>query len=262
MSFLNSTQYLQWKFDSNTLYQKRMQTNVTDANGWNVEYAMMMEKWYTRKIQEICNTLRFPEKIQATSITFFKRFYLHNCMLHIPPKYIMLTCIYLACKVEESHEDAYDLGQKMKDPVDGSIILNSEIQLLTSLKFHLNVYHPYKPAFGFIRDMLDKNLFGVDLAKRLENHINHLIHDSLNEDLMFLYPPSQIALAAISVASMKENGTIDVYKYLRSHFNSDSQVMDLMSNISLIENFMKQNMVIPKQEEIAMIEAKFPSLLQ
>lgn len=50
-------------------------------------------------MQQVCKALTFPDKVAAAALLFFKRFYLTFSSLDHDPKNIMLTCIYLACKV-------------------------------------------------------------------------------------------------------------------------------------------------------------------
>ena len=56
-------------------------------------------KYYQAKMQQVCKALTFPDKVAAAALMFFKRFYLTFSSLDHDPKNIMLTCIYLACKV-------------------------------------------------------------------------------------------------------------------------------------------------------------------
>ena len=56
-------------------------------------------KYYQGKMQQVCKALTFPDKVAAAALLFFKRFYLTFSSLDHDPKNIMLTCIYLACKV-------------------------------------------------------------------------------------------------------------------------------------------------------------------
>ena len=63
-----------------------------------------LAKFYQSKMQKLCKELMrafgFKPKVQGTALTFFKRFYLGCSMLDHDPKNIMVTCIYLACKVQ------------------------------------------------------------------------------------------------------------------------------------------------------------------
>ncbi|XP_075094614.1 cyclin-H1-1-like isoform X1 [Nicotiana tabacum] len=56
------------------------------------------------------------------------------------PKNIMLTCIYAACKAEENHVSAEELGKGIG-------------QVHHSLGFDLIVYAPYHALDGFISDL-------------------------------------------------------------------------------------------------------------
>ena len=69
----------------------------------SVQDEIKLAKFYQSKMQKLCKELTrafgFKPKVQGTALTFFKRFYLSCSMLDHDPKKIMLTCIYLACKV-------------------------------------------------------------------------------------------------------------------------------------------------------------------
>ena len=59
-------------------------------------------------MQQVCKALTFPDKVAAAALLFFKRFYLKFSSLDHDPKNIMLTCIYLACKVSVLHRHHCD----------------------------------------------------------------------------------------------------------------------------------------------------------
>lgn len=84
-----------------------------------------MRVFYEQKIQEVCGAFQFPHKIQATAIIYFKRFYLQWSVMEHHPKHIMLTCIYAACKIEENHVSAEELGKGIHQ--DHQMILNNEM---------------------------------------------------------------------------------------------------------------------------------------
>lgn len=64
---------------------------------------------------------------------------------------LRLTSVYLACKVEEHRIDATDLGKRVDR--DAAVITSNEVTLLKGLKFHLNIYHPFRPLHGFLLQM-------------------------------------------------------------------------------------------------------------
>lgn len=64
-----------------------------------LEEEARLRKYYETKMQQVCKALTFPAKVAAAAVLFFKRFYLSFSSLDHDPKNVMLTCIYLACKV-------------------------------------------------------------------------------------------------------------------------------------------------------------------
>jgi cyclin H len=67
------------------------------------------------------------------------------------PKHIMLTCIYLSCKVEEFHVSAEELGKGIQQ--DPQVVLKNELTVLQGLDFELIVYTAYRSVDGFIYDL-------------------------------------------------------------------------------------------------------------
>jgi len=106
----------------------------SDVKPLSYEEEQLTRVFYKQKIQEVCAAFKFPHKIQATAITYFKRFYLQWSVMEHHPKHIMLTCVYTSCKVEENHVSAEELGKGIQQ--DHQIILDNEMILL-------KVYHLY-----------------------------------------------------------------------------------------------------------------------
>ncbi|KAJ2323953.1 hypothetical protein GGH92_010788 [Coemansia sp. RSA 2673] len=100
--------------------------------------------------------------VKATAINFMKRFYLHNVVFDYHPKNIMLTCLYLATKVENAFmkiDDfirplaAADAKSGSKTVTKSEDVLGLEFIVIQSLQFELAVHHPYRAAYGFYLDM-------------------------------------------------------------------------------------------------------------
>ncbi|CAL8166373.1 unnamed protein product [Prunus armeniaca] len=117
----------------------------------SIEEEQFMRVFYENKLQEVCKNFHFPHKVQATALIYFKRFYLQWSVMQHHPKNIMLTCIYAACKIEENHVSAEELGKGISQ--DHQMILNNEMIVYQSLEFDLIVYAPYRSIEGFIDDM-------------------------------------------------------------------------------------------------------------
>lgn len=51
-------------------------------------------KLYITKIVQLCGLFRFPEEVEATAISYLKRFYLKNTVMDWHPKNVMFVAHY------------------------------------------------------------------------------------------------------------------------------------------------------------------------
>ncbi|KAJ2767525.1 hypothetical protein IWQ57_003914 [Coemansia nantahalensis] len=168
------------------------------------------------------NNLLRPEalnNVKATAINFMKRFYLHNVVFDYPPKSIMLTCVYLATKVENSFMKIDDFIRPLQEAsakrgvgttTKSEDILGLEFVVIQSLQFELAVHHPFRAAYGLFLDM-QEYIDDAALLKAAYERVNHYIEPSLLTDLVYLYQPAQIALGAFRLAAKEKDLDIDPY---------------------------------------------------
>eukprot|EP00947_MAST-08B_sp_MAST-8B-sp1_P005867 g5867.t1 len=99
--------------------------------------------------------LEAPPSVIATALIFFKRFYLKEPILSVDhePKYIMLTALYVAGKVDEHRAIDMDKIAKRGSKISSEEIVRQELTLLKGLQFHLFVFHAYRPLHGFIEEL-------------------------------------------------------------------------------------------------------------
>lgn len=66
-----------------------------------------------------------------------------------------VTCIYLACKVEEFNVSIQQFVANIKGDREKAtdIILNNELLLMEQLNFHLSIHNPYRPVEGLLIDI-------------------------------------------------------------------------------------------------------------
>ncbi|KAJ2451112.1 hypothetical protein GGI03_006912 [Coemansia sp. RSA 2337] len=159
------------------------------------------------------------DNVKATAINFMKRFYLHNVVFDYQPKHIMLTCFYLATKVENAFMKIEDFIRPLADAeakrgsktqTKSDDVLGLEFIVIQSLQFELAVHHPYRAAYGFYLDMqtfIDEK----DALRETYERTAHYIDKSLYTDLVFHYQPSQIALGAFKLAAKEKDLDIDLY---------------------------------------------------
>lgn len=71
------------------------------------------------------------------------------------PKHIMVTCVYLACKVEEFNVTMQQFVMNVRgDRAKASdIVLNNELLLMQQLKYHLTTHNPFRSVEGFLIDI-------------------------------------------------------------------------------------------------------------
>uniref|UniRef100_A0A0E0EUQ4 Cyclin-H1-1 n=1 Tax=Oryza meridionalis TaxID=40149 RepID=A0A0E0EUQ4_9ORYZ len=213
------------------------------------EEERLMRVFYEQKIQEVCSAFKFPHKIQATAIIYFKRFYLQWSVMEHHPKHIMLTCIYSSCKVEENHVSAEELGKGIQQ--DHQIILNNEMIVLKSLDFDLIVYAPYRSIEGFVDDMEDLRQTAISQVDKM-----------MLTDAPLLYTPGQLALAALH-KSNDMHKILNFERYLESVFSrqhSDCPIEQFVGSINMI-NYLVDQLKIPTPKDMRHIDRKLKHCL-
>ena len=53
----------------------------------------LLVKLYTTKVAQLCGHFRFPEEVEATAVTYLKRFYLKNTVMDWHPKNVMYVTV-------------------------------------------------------------------------------------------------------------------------------------------------------------------------
>lgn len=137
-----------------------------------------MVKRYELHLRDFCKRFMpvMPRCVVGTAFHYFKRFYIHNSVMNYHPKEIMwvalfslylyywyyllawncrVTCIYLACKVEEFNVSIQQFVANIKGDREKAtdIILNNELLLMEQLNFHLCIHNPFRPVEGLLIDI-------------------------------------------------------------------------------------------------------------
>ncbi len=134
---------------------KAPQQLLGDLELVSMEEEKKLFSYYERMISKICVLYHFPRKIMAISLVYFKRFYLKFSILDYEPWTLMITCVYLACKVENAYISAEELAKGVQQDarIVEKIVLGSEMNLLQGLDFDLVVHTPYAALDGFCFDL-------------------------------------------------------------------------------------------------------------
>ncbi|XBW37842.1 hypothetical protein QEN19_003418 [Hanseniaspora menglaensis] len=227
--YRNSTQFSAWSFTKESLneirvelanktrlrYQQKIESYFMEEEaetlndeekeaiklefslGISAEEQLQIVTLYTQKVQVFCTKLKLPSEVVATSMLFFKKFYITNSVIDLHPKNLIFTCIFLACKSENHFISAETFAAKVKQ--DKQKILENEFRLLESLKFSLMNHHLFKPLHGFYLDIqsvlqgkIDKNYLGTVYEKSKKMLINSYLSDAF-----YYYSPPHITLTAL-----------------------------------------------------------------
>ncbi|KAJ3517380.1 hypothetical protein NLJ89_g542 [Agrocybe chaxingu] len=211
-----STQFKNWRYSADQLKHIRRTLNEaavaairktfeTDEPGsstgvafLNADEELLLVKLYITKITQLCGHFRFPEEVEATAITYLKRFYLKNTVMDWHPKNVMLTALFLATKTTNNpiSLEMYTTHIPKTAPND---VLDLEFLVAQSLGFEFAVWHAYRALWGIWLDV--QNFPGV--TEKLETSLydaalNHVRASRLT-DVELIYSPSQIALSAFSL---------------------------------------------------------------
>ncbi|KAF9240914.1 cyclin-like protein [Melanogaster broomeanus] len=214
-----STQFKSWRFSPEQLVVVRESLNSAavaairntfeaDEPGssahvsfLDAEEEHLLVKLYITKIPQLCGHFRFPEEVEATAITYLKRFYLRNTVMDWHPKNVMLTALFLATKTTNNpiSLDSYTSNIPRTSPSD---VLDLEFLVAQSLSFEFAVWHAHRALWGLWLDLQSLPEITEDLRPQdvYEMALKH-VRSSRFTDAELVYTPSQIALASLSLAS-------------------------------------------------------------
>ncbi|CCC68023.1 hypothetical protein NCAS_0A14650 [Naumovozyma castellii] len=257
--YRHSSQYRFWSFSKERLREKRVNTNkiaadtiyknildfknqqdltqeqldVLDARTQplSVDDELKLINFYAKKVQVISQHLNLPTEIIATSISFFKKFFLENSVMQYDPKSLVHTTIFLACKAENYFISVDSFAKKAKP--NREAILKYEFKLLESLKFSLLIHHPYKPLHGFFLDIQNVLHGKVDLNYMGQTYdkCKKKITEAILTDVVYLFTPPQITLAILMI---EDEALITKYLELKFSVNSEKKNNDTISFSTLL----------------------------
>lgn len=228
MNFSQSTQKSKWLFKPQDLERTRATlltsalqlaqqgpTQPDEALTLTADDERKLLTFYHRQTMDICNSFKFPHKVIATALIYLKRFYLAYSTVEYNPRDLMVTCIYLACKIEEHYIGAEELCRHAK--VNPEMVLRRELTLLQGVKFDLICYAPYRAVTGFLEDIEECRKQGTadldDSLKHCSQENMHMLkHKVLGgvealmcSDAPLMFPPGLLALAALRSGCKRMN---------------------------------------------------------
>ncbi|XP_016065815.1 PREDICTED: cyclin-H isoform X5 [Miniopterus natalensis] len=191
---------------------------------------------------------------------YFKRFYLNNSVMEYHPRIIMLTCAFLACKVDEFNVSSLQFVGNLRESPLGQEkaleqILEYELLLIQQLNFHLIVHNPYRPFEGFLIDLKTRYPM-LENPEILRKTADDFLNRVALTDAYLLYTPSQIALTAILSSASRAGITMESYLseslMLKESRTCLSQLLDIMKSMrNLVKKYEP-----PRPEEVAVLKQK------
>ena len=216
--FPNSTQATHWMFGNEEALQKtKSKTNQSfiqkhqwRAEGQTPDFFLseeeedIVELYFLSRMGGFCDQFQppMPRYVKGTAHHYFRRFYLRNSVMDHHPKEILVTCVYLACKVEEFNVSMAQFVANIKGDQEraNNIILNNELLLMQELQFHLTIHNPFRALEGMIIDLKTRHSAGGEVDSWRPD-IDKFLDSVLMTNAFLIYSPSQIALAAIISAA-------------------------------------------------------------
>ncbi|KAF9224527.1 cyclin-like protein [Gyrodon lividus] len=245
--FWASSHYKRWVVDRATLRQARVDDlqYVDDP-----EYFTYFSVFFANVITKLGKKLNFRQRVIATAIVFFRRFYLKNSYCETDPFVVIAACCYVAGKAEESPVHIKNVVAEARlffsqqpygvksFPSDNSKLAEMEFYLVADLECDLTVFHPYRTLMALSKTESSSDFMaeagevgvGIDDGPRYwgtgEGQLElpdealqlawSIINDTYRSDLCLLYPPHLLAITALYLTLVLHGPTRDLIQQ-KSH---------------------------------------------
>jgi len=211
-------------------------------------------KLYVSKINQLCALFRFPEEVEATAVTYLKRFYLRNTVMDWHPKNVILTALYLATKTTNNpiSIDTYASHIPKTTPSD---VLDLEFLVAQSLGFEFSVWHAHRALWGIWLDLQDLPE-AIHLPMSVYDEALGHVRASRLTDAEFIYTPSQIALAALSSVSPEAATMWSEAKVPADLLDAKISAAALRSTVEAIQSLILSSGQIPDVEAVREVDRR------
>uniref|UniRef100_A0A8D0L5L6 Cyclin-H n=1 Tax=Sphenodon punctatus TaxID=8508 RepID=A0A8D0L5L6_SPHPU len=219
-------------------------------------------KYYEKRLLDFCSVFKpmMPRSVVGTACMYFKRFFLNNSVMEYHPRIIMLTCAFLACKVDEFNvSSAQFVGNLRESPLGQEKaleqILEYELLLIQQLNFHLIVHNPYRPFEGFLIDLKTRYPL-LENPETLRKAADDFLNRVALTDAYLLFTPSQIALTSILSSASRAGINMESYLSESLMLKEDKIALSqLLEGMKCMKNLVKKYEP-PRPEEVAVLKQK------
>lgn len=232
MDYVSSTQRRNWLYTPDDLdAQRTVARNRALKQTHQTEFTPVMERrllaHYGLVLLKLCRTLKLPDKVMTSACSYLRRFYVKKSCLEVDPQGIVLTCLYLACKIEDCYLSAERVSNVGGIPED--IILKSELVLLQGLDFDLACHCVFKALAG------GASIGPPDVSAREK------MERLLVTDAVLLHTPGQLARYCLGATNNDDDSDKDVRRGLdRLHEEGkEAQVAESSEETVKIDKLLK-----------------------
>ena len=201
--YRKSSQFRLWSFDAPTLAQMKSRNFKRSADEAYLdahEAEQLVLFFASDKLGAICEHLNLPSQVRATSAAYFRRFFLVNSANDYDPRLLLPTCVFLAAKSENCFITADQLASSLQN-IDAQRVRALEFELFSTMKFTLTVHNGLWPLQGFFLDIQRCTDTDQETLAAMFDSARKLVIECFANDVVFLYSPSRIALAALMAAN-------------------------------------------------------------
>ncbi|CAG07899.1 unnamed protein product, partial [Tetraodon nigroviridis] len=211
-------------------------------------------RYYERRMLDFCNAFKpaMPKSVVGTAVMYFRRFYPDNSIMEYHP---------IGHHVDEFNVSSTQfVGNLFQESPAGQErvleqILEYELLLIQQLNFHLVVHNPYRPLEGLLIDL--KTRFPtLENPESLRKSADDFLTQAAMTDAGLLFPPSQIALAAILNSALRAGLNLESYLTECLGLKGDREKLSKMyDSLRRIKTLLKKY-ELPKAEEVNVYKPK------
>ncbi|KAJ3168777.1 hypothetical protein HDU87_000936 [Geranomyces variabilis] len=244
------SQYRHWKHSAAELQHLRQKVNLKAAARVRKAVAEQQEltripapepvcitwdeqlqycQYYEERIRAYCRKLQFDRFVEATALAYFKRFYLRNTVMEYDPKLYLMTCLFIATKVESAHISLATFLENIHKSPSPDMMIELEFSLSKGIRYEYMVHHPFWPLHGFLLDVQNyissthprpahEHLF--QKLQRCYSRAEQFASNATLTDLTFTHMPSQIGLGCLLAAARERDFEKELEQYLASRFHA------------------------------------------
>jgi len=187
--------------------KKELRTTPSQEKGLDFDTETRYRREGVRFLMELGKALNLSHTTMATAAVYYHRFYMFHAFQDFP-RYVVSTCtLFLAGKAEETPKKCRDIIRVVRqltndrqfatfgnDPREEIMVL--ERVLLQTIKFDLQVDHPYESIIKFAKSLKgDQN----KLQKMVQMSWT-FVNDSLCTTLCLQWEPEIVAIAVMYLA--------------------------------------------------------------